>query len=106
MHSALKTLAAIAAVTAPLVARGGSDTSGKLFFRQSCKTCHAPRGGAQSLSPLSKTQAQWKAYFAANKHKGGAESLDSAVKPGQAKDIQTFLVNHASDSPQPETCGG
>jgi hypothetical protein len=28
------------------------------------------------------------------------------MKPEQAKDIQTFLVNHASDSPQPETCGG
>ncbi|HJW33829.1 MAG TPA: hypothetical protein VJ505_10730 [Holophagaceae bacterium] len=106
MNHALRTLAALAAISAPLLARGGSDTSGKLFFRQSCKTCHAPGGGAQKLSPLSKTQAQWKAYFAANKHKGGTEGLDAVVKPGQAKDLQTFLVNHASDSPQPETCGG
>ena len=52
------------------------------------------------------TQAQWKAYFATGKHKKGAEKLDSVLKPEQVKDVQTFLVNHASDSPQPETCGG
>ena len=26
--------------------------------------------------------------------------------PEQLLDIKTFLMNHASDSPQPETCGG
>jgi len=106
MHPALKALAVLAAITAPLAAKGGSDLSGKLLFRKSCKTCHSPGGGAAKVSPLSKTQAQWKAYFAAGRHKAGAEQLDSVVKPDQVKDLQTFLVNHASDSPQPETCGG
>ena len=106
MQLALKRLALIAALTVPLAAQGGSDTKGKFFFKKSCKSCHAPGAAAREITPLSKTQAQWKAYFAAGKHKKGAEKLDAVLKPEQAKDVQTFLVNHASDSPQPETCGG
>ena len=106
MPNTLKLLALIAALTVPLAAQGGSDTKGKFFFKKSCKACHAPGAAAKEITPLSKTQAQWKAYFAAGKHKKGAERIDSLVKPEQVKDVQTFLTNHASDSPQPETCGG
>ena len=106
MPNTLKLLALIAALTVPLAAQGGSDTKGKFFFKKSCKSCHTSGGSAKEVTPLSKTQAQWKAYFAAGKHKKGAEKLDSLVKPEQVKDVQTFLVNYASDSPQPETCGG
>lgn len=106
MRNTLKFLAVIAALAVPLAAQGGSDTKGKFFFKKTCKSCHASGGAAKEITPLSKTQAQWKAYFAAGKHKKGAEKLDSIVKPEQVKDVQTFLVNHASDSPQPETCGG
>ncbi|GLH66009.1 c-type cytochrome [Geothrix edaphica] len=106
MRNTLKLLAVIATLSASLAAQGGSDTKGKFFFKKSCKSCHAAGGGAKEITPLSKTQAQWKAYFAAGKHKKGAERIDSIVKPEQVKDVQTFLVNHASDSPQPETCGG
>jgi cytochrome c5 len=106
MPNTLKLLALIAALTVPLAAQGGSDTKGKFFFKKTCKSCHAPGGSAKEVTPLSKTQAQWKAYFAAGKHKKGSEKLDAVLKPEQVKDVQTFLVNHASDSPQPETCGG
>ncbi len=106
MRHTLPLLAVVALLAAPLAAEGGSDTKGKFFFKKSCKSCHAPGATAKEITPLSKTQAQWKAYFAAAKHKKGAEKLDAIVKPEQIKDIQTFLVNHASDSPQPETCGG
>ncbi|MBK9798061.1 MAG: cytochrome c [Holophagaceae bacterium] len=106
MSNTVKLLVLIAALTLPLAAEGGSDTKGKFFFKKTCKSCHAPGGSAKEVTPLSKTQAQWKAYFAAGKHKKGAEKLDSVLKPEQVKDVQTFLVNHASDSPQPETCGG
>ncbi len=102
----LAALAMLAATAAPLSAQGGSELKGKFFFKKTCKSCHASGGAAKEITPLSKTQAQWKAYFAAGKHKGGAEKLNSVLKADQAKDIQTFLVNHASDSPQPETCGG
>ncbi|BDU70148.1 periplasmic monoheme cytochrome c [Geothrix oryzae] len=106
MRNTLKLLAVVAALSASLAAQGGSDTKGKFFFKKNCKSCHAPGGSAKEITPLSKTQAQWKAYFAAGKHKKGAEKLDGLLKPEQVKDVQTFLVNHASDSPQPETCGG
>ncbi len=98
--------AAAAVLAAPLAAEGGSDTKGKFFFKKTCKSCHASGGSAKEVTPLSKTQAQWKAYFAAGKHNKGTQKLDAVLKPEQVKDVQTFLVNHASDSPQPETCGG
>jgi len=106
MRNTLKVLALIVAVAAPMAAEGGSDTKGKFFFKKTCKACHAPGASAKEITPLSKTQAQWKTYFAAGKHKKGAEKLDAVLKPEQVKDVQTFLINHASDSPQPETCGG
>ena len=106
MRNTLLILAAAALLAAPLAAEGGSDTKGKFYFKKTCKACHAPGTPAKEITPLSKTQAQWKAYFAAGKHKKGTEKLDSVLKPEQVKDVQTFLVNHASDSPQPETCGG
>ncbi len=106
MRNTLKLLTILAVLAAPLAAEGGSDTKGKFYFKKTCKSCHAAGGSAKEVTPLSKTQAQWKAYFATGKHKKGTEKLDSVVKPEQVKDVQTFLVNHASDSPQPETCGG
>lgn len=106
MRTTLQLLALCAVIAAPLAAQGGSDTKGKFFFKKTCKACHANGGSAKEITPLSKTQAQWKAYFAAGKHKKGTEKIDSVIKPEQVKDVQTFLVNHASDSPQPETCGG
>lgn len=85
----------------------GSDTKGKFYFKKSCKTCHVKGGAAADLTPLSKTQAQWKKFFEAGKHGKGGETLAPKFgTPQQVLDIKTFLINHASDSPQPETCGG
>ena len=99
-------LAALAAL--PLAAQQkGSDTKGKYYYKKNCKTCHVEGGGAAALTPLSHTQAQWKRIFEAGKH--GKEATPFAPKlvtPDQLLDIKTFLINHASDSPQPETCGG
>jgi cytochrome c5 len=104
MRNALKFLAVLAAVSVSLLAEG-SDTKGKYFFKKSCKSCHASGGVGKEVTPLVKTQAQWKAYFAAGKHNKGTEPLSKVAKPDQVKDIQTFLTAHASDSPQPMTCG-
>jgi mono/diheme cytochrome c family protein len=85
----------------------GSETKGKFFFKKNCKTCHAKgKKEASEVTPLTKTQAQWKAYFTAGKHAKGKEDLSKMLTPEQLVDVETFLVNHASDSPQPETCGG
>ncbi|HJW33533.1 MAG TPA: cytochrome c [Holophagaceae bacterium] len=83
----------------------GSDTKGKFYFKKSCKACHVDGGSAKALTPLSKTQGQWKKFFEAGKHKGEALTPKLGT-PEQMLDIKTFLINHASDSPQPETCGG
>jgi cytochrome c5 len=105
MRSTLKPLAILVLIGLPLLAEGGSDTKGKYYFKKSCKTCHAAGGVGKEVTPLVKTQAQWKAYFAAGKHNKGTEPLNKVAKPDQVKDIQTFLTAHASDSPQPMTCG-
>jgi len=54
---------------------------------------------------LSKTQAQWRTYFQKATHANKTEPLNKLMTDDQLLDIQTFLINHAADSPQPETCG-
>ena len=107
MRNTLLSLLALAALAAPLSAQG-SELKGKYYFKKSCKACHVAGQPGKEVTPLVKTQAQWKAYFAAGKHNQGKEKLGTGttVKPDQMKDIMTFLVAHASDSPQPMTCGG
>ena len=103
----LLSLAALIAVLPLAAEEKGSDTKGKFYFKKTCKTCHTKGGSAVELSPLSKTQAQWKKFFDAGKHGKGGETISPKHgTPAQLLDIKTFLINHASDSPQPETCGG
>jgi len=106
MRNTLKLYVMLAALAVPLVAQSGSESKGKYYFKKSCKSCHVAGAAGGEVTPLVKTQNQWKAYFAAGMHKKGAEKLNSLVKPEQVKDIQAFLTAHASDSPQPMTCGG
>jgi cytochrome c5 len=93
-------LAAVAVVAA------GSETKGKFYFKKNCKTCHVKGAAGGEVTPLTKTQAQWKAYFAAGKHEKGKDPLSKFLTPEQMADVETFVEAHASDSPQPETCGG
>jgi mono/diheme cytochrome c family protein len=83
----------------------GSETKGRNYFRQSCKECHTKGAKGGEISPLSKTQAQWRTYFTKAKHSGGTEPLTKVIPEAQVLDVQTYLINHAADSPQPETCG-
>ncbi len=108
MRNTLYTLLAMAALAAPLSAKGGSELKGKFYFIKNCKTCHVEGKSGGVVTPLIKTQAQWKAYFKADKHAKGKEKLGAHTKltPAQMEDVMTFLVAHASDSPQPMTCGG
>ncbi len=83
----------------------GNEAKGKYYFKQNCKECHTKGAAGGEITPMSKTQAQWKAYFASGKHNKKVEPLTKIVPDEQLKDVQTFLVNHAVDSLQPETCG-
>jgi mono/diheme cytochrome c family protein len=83
----------------------GNEAKGKFYFKQQCKSCHIKGEKGGEVTPLSKTQAQWQAYFAKGKHMKGTEPLTKYMTAEQLNDAQTFLYNHAVDSPQPETCG-
>ena len=98
-----------AALAGAALGAAANPNHGKTLFKANCKTCHIKDGGAKDLTPLSKTQAQWTRAFK-------APSMDTMVKRVQARagtaltpadvaDIQAFLVAHAVDSDQPETCG-
>ncbi|MBI4904955.1 MAG: cytochrome c [Acidobacteria bacterium] len=83
----------------------GNDAKGRFYYKQTCKTCHTKGAKGGEVTPMSKTQAQWKLYFVKAKHNSGTEALLKVMPEEQLRDVQTFLVNHAVDSPQPETCG-
>ncbi len=92
--------------TGMIMAEGqGSDKKGKFYFKKTCKECHATDGEGGKVSPLSKTMSQWERYFKKGLHKNKTEKLEQVVPADQLIHIQTFLVNHAADSDQPETCG-
>jgi cytochrome c553 len=83
----------------------GSETKGRHYFRQTCKECHVKGAAGGEVTPLNKTMAQWRAYFAKGTHNHGKEPLAKLLPEDQLLDASTFLINHAADSPQPETCG-
>ncbi len=83
----------------------GNEGKGKYYFKQTCKDCHTKGAKGGEVSPLTKTMAQWRSYFAKGKHAASAEPLTKFMPAEQLLDVQTFLVNHAADSLQPETCG-
>jgi mono/diheme cytochrome c family protein len=83
----------------------GSETKGRTYYRQLCKDCHTKGAKGGEVSPLTKTQAQWRMYLQKGKHAGGVEPLTKFMDDAKLLDVQTFLINHAADSPQPETCG-
>ena len=83
----------------------GNQAKGRYYFRQTCKTCHAKDSKGGEITPLSKTMAQWKRYFDAAKHNKSAEPLTQVMNADQITDVGAYLVAHAADSLQPETCG-
>lgn len=101
----LATVATVLTLAAGLALAAGSDTKGKFYFKKSCKTCHTKGAEGGEVTPLTKTQEQWKRYFTKGLHKKGSQKLTDVVPAEQLPEVQLFLVNHAADSPQPETCG-
>ena len=83
----------------------GNDGKGRYYFRQTCKQCHTKGAKGGEVTPLTKTMAQWRSYFLKAKHSSGTEALVKVMPAEQLRDVQTYLINHAADSLQPETCG-
>lgn len=86
-------------------AQKGSETKGRHFFKDTCRQCHTKGAVGGDITPMNKTMAQWREYFAAGTHNHGKEPLTKYLPPDQLLDSSAFLINHAADSPQPETCG-
>jgi cytochrome c553 len=111
------------------VAVEGSVSKGKYFFKKTCKSCHTNKDEGGEVTPISKTMKQWERYFDRDVHRkfdqdgetvkepleavAGDEKLD-AIEDEDARNqqlqekllhIRTFLIHHAADSDQPETCG-
>jgi mono/diheme cytochrome c family protein len=98
-------VAAIPPVTPVSAAVKGSESKGRYYFRGTCKSCHSKGAVGGEITPLNKTQAQWKTYFASGKHAKGKEVLTKFMTEDQLRDVSAFLDAHAADSLQPETCG-
>ena len=98
-----------AALTGVALGAAANPNHGKTLFKAGCKTCHVKDGGAKDLTPLSKTQAQWTRAFKAPSIETMLKRVETktgkALSPADVADIQAFLVAHAIDSDQPETCG-
>ena len=88
-----------------LAAQKGSENKGRFYFRQTCKECHTKGAAGGEITPLNKTMAQWRTYFGQGTHNHGKEPLLKHLPADQLLDASTFLIQHAADSPQPETCG-
>ena len=86
-------------------AQKGSETKGRHFFKDNCRKCHGKGLPGGDITPMNKTMTQWRAYFAAGTHNHGKEPLIQYLPADQLLDASAFLINHAADSPQPETCG-
>ena len=83
----------------------GSETKGRHFFKETCRQCHTKGAVGGEVTPLNKTMAQWREYFAKGVHDHGKEPLTKYLPADQLLDSSAFLIQHAADSPQPETCG-
>lgn len=105
MLSLLAVVAVSGLFSALPAAQKGSETKGRHFFKDTCRQCHAKGGVGGELTPMNKTMVQWRTYFATGTHNHGKEPLSKYMPPDQLLDASAFLINHAADSPQPETCG-
>ena len=101
----LTTLLVLSLAVTAIAAQKGNEGKGRYFFKQTCKSCHTKGAVGGEITPLSKTMDQWRTYFAKGKHNHGKEALTKIMPADQLLDAQTFLVSHAADSLQPETCG-
>lgn len=98
---------------------------GRVYFRSVCTACHvaSPVG---SISPSTKTKAEWTAYLLTDKHAKGKETVSKyvskdyrasikATNKAAAKfadtpdkelleDIKAFLLKGAKDGDAPASC--
>lgn len=116
---------AAAAVSSSAFAYDADWKRGRIYYRSVCTSCHvaSPVG---SISPSSKTKADWSAYMKADKHAKGKDTVTQYVSktyrasikssnkaaekfadvPDQElnTDIGAFLLKGAKDGDSPASC--
>jgi len=103
----------------------GDWKRGRIYYRQVCTTCHTAEM-KKAIGPNERTQAEWAAYFNADKHNKGKDTVkqyfgtkyrDSikATNAAAAKfatvpekdlleDVKAFLHRSAKDGDAPAGC--
>jgi len=98
---------------------------GRVYYRQVCTSCHVAKTG-KAISPTSRTKAEWAAYFQADKHAKGKDSVKQYISrqyrasikatnkaaekfadvPDQElmEDIKAFVIKGAKDGDSPASC--
>lgn len=105
LNIALFVLALSSSTAMSAESKKGNQAKGKYYFRQTCKTCHTKGQSGGEVTPMTKTMAQWKRYFEEAKHNKRTEPLTKVMPADQIRDMSAYVVDHAADSLQPETCG-
>lgn len=89
-------------------AEDGNKRKGKYTYRKVYSDCNA-RGGAASpkpvLDPDAHTQAEWDKIFAEKKFDAfGCKEEWSKLSEEDLKNIHSYLLDFAADSPTPAKC--
>lgn len=122
---ALPLLAAAAMFANSVQAYDPDWKRGRIYYRSVCTSCHAAAPIGQ-INPSSKTKAEWSAYFQADKHDKGKDSVKlyaskdyrAKIKSGNKaaekfaevpeqellEDIKLFLLRSAKDGEAPASC--
>lgn len=122
---ALTLIAAATLASAPVFAYDADWKRGRVYYRSVCTSCHvaAPIG---QINPSARTKAEWAAYFQADKHAKGKETVKqyvskdyrARIKSGNKaadkfadvpeqellEDIKLFLQRGAKDGESPASC--
>ena len=116
----------VAVTLMPALAQAEADWKrGRVYYRMVCTQCHAEKAGG-AISPSVKAKAEWAAYFKADKHAKGKDTVtfyfsskfrDSikATNKAAAKfadvpeadlaaDVMEFLQKGAKDGDAPARC--
>ena len=127
VYKKLITTCMLSAILSPFMvqAEEGNWKKGRIYYRMVCTACHkdAPVG---SISPASKTKAEWSAYLDADNHAKGKEKVSyyvskeyrekvkgsnraaaKFIKNSEASllaDVKAFVIHGAKDSDSPARC--
>jgi len=129
MNMSIKLIIAcmMSALLTPVIAQAeeGNWKKGRIYYRMVCTACHKdmPDG---SISPASKTKAEWSAYLDADSHAKGKDKVSyyvskeyrekvkgtnraaaKFIKAPEASllaDVKAFVLHGAKDSDSPARC--